>query len=225
MTHRQARQYEMLVRVRGFWKRYEDRFGDGGEGQKAFAAVAEAVAEADASNGEKQATPRISRQGKRVTRQGLMAQLKAMAGAARVLSKTVPDADARFPLPVSKSDTAVLQAALLFRKEVEPVKADFIRCGLPASFADDLQQSITAFEQAIAGRQAGKTGAKVSRVGIQAALRRGMDAVRSLDVLVPIALGTDPKAMTAWTRERRVALLATHAPVDPATPAALPQAS
>lgn len=203
MDKRQKGQWAMLGRVHTHVKEHL-RFEEGGEVSRALDIVGDALHEINAFNGEKQTARRVSRTAKLVAKRALVTRLTAIAGAARVLAKTVPDADAKFPLPAGRSDVAVLQAGLLFRKEAEPVKADFVRCGLPPTFLDDLQQAITSFEQSIAGRDAGKTGSKVSQFAIRDALRRGLDAVRSLDVLVNIALGNNPKAMEAWKSERRI---------------------
>jgi hypothetical protein len=222
MTTRQARQYEMLVRVRAFGKAHQDRFVEGGEGYKAFNDVGAALAEVDAFNGGKQTARRQSRQTKPAAKEALTAQLRRVAHTARVMAKTTPDADAPFPLPTRESDLALLQAGLLFVKEVEARTDAFLRCGLPATFADELQQAVTAFEQAIGNRQAGRTGAAVSQVAIRTALRQGSDAVNSLDVLVRNALGGDIKAMAAWTRDRHVDWTgkrgATGAASNPPTP-------
>jgi hypothetical protein len=211
MTARQTRQYEMLVRVRAFGKAHQDRFAEGGEGSRAFTTVGAALAEVDAFNGGKQTARREDRQTKPGAKRVLMMQLRRVAHSARVMAKTVPDADAKFPLPTRQSDTALLQAGLLFVKEVGPMNDAFMRCGLPPTFVEELQQAVAVFEQAIAGRQAGKTGATVSGVAIRAALREGVDAVTSLDILVGNALGSDIKAMAAWKRDRHVDAVGKHA--------------
>jgi hypothetical protein len=231
MTKRQARQYEMLVRVRAFGKAHQDHFTEGGEGNRAFNVVGAALTEVDAYNSGKQTAGRQSRQSKPAAKQALTAQLRRVAQSARVMAKTMPDADASFPMPRKASDVALLQAGLLFVKEVEPRTDAFVRCGLPATFAAELQQAVTGFEQAIGGRQAGRTGSAVSQVAIRTALRQGVDAVNSLDILVRNALGSDIKAMAAWKRDRHVDPVGRHASAGaesnqpepmPVTPAADP---
>lgn len=204
MTKRQDRQYEMLVRVRDFGKLHQDGFPEGGEGSKAFAAVAGVVEEVHAFTGDLQTARRVARESKRQAKRGLSAQIAAIAGSARVMAKTTPDFDAKFPLPAGASDVAVLQAGQLFLTEAVAVKDAFVRCGLAPAFIDDLQQAVTAFEQAIAGKHGGKTRSKVSRVAVRAALKAGMSAVDSLDVLVANAFGGDIKTMEVWKSTRRV---------------------
>ena len=77
------------------------------------------------------------------------------------------------------------------QSEATPLKDTFVSCGLPATFVEDLQQAIAVFEQEIAGRNAGKTGAAVSQQAIRAALKKGLDTVLSLDVQSP----TDHKSL------------------------------
>jgi hypothetical protein len=204
MTNRQYRQYEMLVRVRDFGKLYQDRFPEGGTGRTAFAAVGAVVAEVEAFVREQQTGSRRGRQAKLQARKALKARLVTIARSARVVAKTTLDFDARFPLPARKSDVAVLQSGQLFLKEAAAVKEAFVRCGLPDTFIDDLQQAVTAFEEAVAGTHDGRTRGKVSSLGIRSALASGMSAVDSLDVLVANVLGGDLTTMETWKHKRRV---------------------
>lgn len=224
MTKRQTRQYQMLVRIRDFGKAYGTRFAEGGEAQKALSAIAAAVDEIDRFTGEQQTLRRLLRQTKREARRAVAARIGAIAGSARVMAKTVPDADAKFPLPTRRSDTAVLQAGLLFLKEAAAVKDAFVRCGLQETFVEDLQQAVTTLTASIAGRSDGKAGAKVSQVAIRAALKQGMDAVDSLDVLVSNAFGGDIKAMAEWRAKRRIELVGrtAGAGAPSQTPASMP---
>ena len=109
---------------------------------------------------------------------------------------------------------SVLQSGRLFLQEAEPVKDTFIRCGLPTTFVEDLQQAVVRFEQAIAGHSAGRIGATVSDKGITATITQGVQAVRSLDVLVANVLDDDPVAMNSWKRRRHVDMTPKSASVD-----------
>jgi hypothetical protein len=204
MTKRQTRKYEMLVRVQTFGVDHRGQFAEGSEVSKAFAGVSEAVAQIDAFSMTKLTGRRESKQAKLAAKLALAARIGAIARSARVIAKAIPGADAKFPLPTRQSDVAILTSGRLFLQEVTPVKDSFVSCGLPPTFVEDLQQAIAAFEQAIAGRNAGKTGAAVSQKGIRAALKHGVDTVLSLDVLVRNVLGGDANAMATWKRDRHV---------------------
>lgn len=205
MTKRQTRQYEMLVRVRDFGHTYRQQFAEESEGSKAFGVVADAVGQIDTFHKSKLTARRESMQTKQKAKAALAAQIGAIARSARVMAKAIPDADAKFPLPARRSDVAVLQSGRLFLDEAAAVKDMFIRCGLPPTFIDELQQAVAAFEQAISGCTAGRTGAVVSRGAIHSALKRGVDAVDTLDVLVANTVGHDEHAMRRWKRDRHVA--------------------
>lgn len=204
MTKHQGRKYEMLVRVRNFGAAHRDEFPDGSEGAKAFAAVAAAVTDVEAHAVARLTMRREGSAAKQAAKRALAAQIAAIARSARVLAVSVPGADAKFPRPARNSDVAVLTSGRLFLQEIVAVQDAFVRCGLAATFVEDLRRAVATFEQAIDGRTAGKTGAAVSRVAIPAALKRGLAAVLSLDVLVRNVLGTDRKAMAAWKRVRHV---------------------
>ncbi len=212
MTKRQYRQYEMLVRVRNFGDAHKEQFPEGSEGSKAFAAVTAGVAQIDAFTTAKLTARRLSKKEKLAAKLALAARIGAIARSARVMAKTVAGADAKFPLPTRQSDVAVLQTGRLFLKEVEPVKDAFIRCGLPATFVEELGQAVATLEQAIEGRSAGKTNAVVAQKGIRSTIKKAVDAVLSLDVLIANTLGHDEHIMNAWKSERHVELPGKSAP-------------
>lgn len=204
MTNRQARQVAMLVRSDRFVQERPGLFPEGSQGSKASNTLSTVLEQIGAFNSAKQKKGREVRTTKRLAKEALRAQLLTITRSARVLAKTVPDADARFPLPVGESDMAAHQAGLLFVKESTAMKEAFIECGLPATFLETLQQSVTAFERAVASGSDARTNSVVSRKEIKALLKEGVDAVRSLDVLVANALGHDRVAMAVWKQMRHV---------------------
>ena len=227
MTKKQTRQYAMLVRVRDFGNAHKDQFPEGSEAEKALAVVTAAVVEVEAFTNAKLTAKRVSNPSKRAAKQALAVRIAAIVRSARVVAKAMPGADEKFPMPVRKGDFAVLQTGRLFLQEAAAVKDTFIRCGLPPTFMEDLQQAVTGFEQAISGRSAGRTGATVSQKGIRASLKQGVDAVGSLDALVLNVLGHDGTTMNAWKRDRRVDMVSRSAAVGASAhrPASLPAAT
>lgn len=204
MTKRQTRKYEMLVRVRTFGVTHQKAFAEGSEVAKAFATVADVVTQIDAFSKAKLTARRESMKARLAAKMALAARIGAIARSARVMAKAIPGADAKFPLPTGRTDVAILTSGRLFLQEATPLKDTFVSCGLAPTFVEDLQQAVAVFEQEIAGRNAGKTSAAVSQKGIRAALKKGLDTVLSLDVLVRNVLGHDANAMAAWKRGRHV---------------------
>jgi hypothetical protein len=204
MTKRQSRQYEMLVRVGHYGVAYKALFPEASEGGKAFAAVTDAAAQIEALTNARLTARRLSKGEKLAAKRALAARIGAIARSAQVMAKAAPGADAKFPLPTRQSDMAILQTGRLFLQEVGSVKDAFIRCGLAATFVEELQHAVSRLEETIKGRSDGKTSAVVARKGIRSILKKAVDAVRSLDVLVANALGGDEAAMNAWKRDRHV---------------------
>lgn len=230
MTKRQHRQLEMLVRVRDFGTSHQEAFPEGGEGSKAFAAVAATLAEISAFTVDLRTASRQARQAKLQAKRGLSRQITAIARSARVMAKTTIDFDAPFPPPTGRSDFVVRQIGRLYVDKAAAVKEVFVRCGLAPSFLEELQHAVTAFEEAIAGKHRGRTNAVVSRIAVRSALRVGMNAVNSLDVFVANVLGRDVKMMAEWKSTRRVErvireTVATPDPQPANPPAASPLAA
>lgn len=191
MTKRQYRQYAMLVRVRNFGDAHKEPFPEGSEGSKAFGVVSAAVTQIDAFTKAKLTARRLSKKEKLAAKLALAARIGTIARSARVMAKSVVGADAKFSLPTRQSDVAVLQTGRLFLGEAGAVKDAFIRCGLPATFMEELEQAVATLEQAINGRSTRKTDAVVAQKGIRSTLKKGVDAVGSLDVLVANAFGRE----------------------------------
>jgi hypothetical protein len=214
MTKRQYRQYEMLVRVRNFGDTHKEQFAEGSEGAKSFASITAAVAQIDAFTNDKLTARRESTKEKLAAKRSLAARIGAIARSARVLAKTVPGADAKFPLPPRRSDVAVLQTGRLFLEEVEPVKDAFIGCGLRPTFVEDLRQAVARLEQAISRRSEAKAAAAVAQKGVRSAIKKAVDTVMSLDVLIANTLGHDEHVMNAWKRLRHVELADRSVSID-----------
>jgi len=200
----------MLGRVRDFGNTYKAQFAEGSEGSKAFTAITESVAALDKLTGSKMTAPRVSKKERLAAKRALLARIAAISGAARVLGKAVPGAEAKFPPPPKQNDVSVLQTGRLFVQEAGAVKEGFIRCGLPPTFLDELTKAVDSFEQTIRELSATRVGAVVAQQSLRDTIRNSVDTVRSLDVLVAIVLGSDPQAMREWKRMRRVEAVARH---------------
>ena len=162
MTKRQRSQYQMFVWVRDFGYTHPAQFPAGSEGHKAFAAATTAVADIEAFNKQQQTGRRDNRREKLAAKKELVKRVGTLAQSARVLGSTAPGADAKSPPLTRRDNVSVRQSGRLFLEEAAPAKDMFLRCGLPMTFVDDLQQALARFEQTIAGHSAGRIGAFVS---------------------------------------------------------------
>ena len=138
MTKRQTRKYEMLVRVQTFGVTHQKQFAEGSEVAKAFATVADAVAQINGFEMAKGTARRQSLEAKLAAKLALAARIGAIARSARVMAKAIPGADAKFPLPMRRSDVAILTSGRLFLQEATLLKDTFVSCGLAPTFVENL---------------------------------------------------------------------------------------
>ena len=57
---------------------------------------------------------------------------------------------------------------------------------MPPTWLTDLRQAADAFAEAVRNRGDGRAGVAAAQAGITAALAEGLDAARTLDVIVPL---------------------------------------
>jgi hypothetical protein len=214
--------YEMFLRVRDFGIAQRQLFPDGSMGGKAFAAVAAAIAQIEASATEKLLTAEEGRQAKAAARDVLVERMTTIARTARLLSKNAPGSDAVFQLPVYLSDVELLAAARAYVREAQAAIDRFVLLGMPKTFVVDLQALVDGFEQAVHGRRAGRTGLAAARAAFNAAIAHAMDAIRTLDIVVANTAVDDVELVRAWKRLRYVGTKAKTpvgpTPAQPATP-------
>jgi hypothetical protein len=218
MTREQRLRYEMLLRVRDFGSAHRARFPESSTAGKGFAAVAGAVAAIEGHAMDGLVTAEEGRKARDAAREVLVERLTAIARTARVIARDLPGADDVFKVPEQRSDTALLTTARAFIREGEAVKARFVPLGMSDRFLTDLQAVVETFEEAIHGRRAGRSGLAVARAGLKTALAQGLDAVRTLDVVVANTLQDDLAVLTAWKRGRRMTSKAKGAPGVKTTP-------
>ena len=95
-------------------------------------------------------------------------------------------------------------AARAFVAAALPLKAEFVKRGMPADFLDDLEADIAALEEA----QTRKIEGRDSHVGATAAIddeiERGMNAVQELDPAMRNTFAHNAAKLAAWTSASRV---------------------
>jgi hypothetical protein len=68
----------------------------------------------------------------------------------------------------------------------------------------NLEANITAYEAALTDQHTAKEERVTAAASIDAAVERGMDALRQLDVIVRNKLRDNPAALAAWLSARRI---------------------
>jgi hypothetical protein len=197
-----TRRLETFLGVRQFGATHAAAFPADSRGTEVLADLATAITALEGHAAAQDSGTRGAKEGtslKAVARAALHDDLKAISSTAHAIAITMPGLDDKFRVPRNAGDQAWLTAARGFAVDAAPLKAEFIRRGLPASFLEDLAEHIAAFEQAVNDTEQ-KTGARIAATAaIDAAIERGMNAVRELDAIVRNIFRDDPATLAEWT--------------------------
>jgi hypothetical protein len=130
--------------------------------------------------------------------------MQAITRTARVMALDITGLENKFRLPRSGSDQALLIAASAFATDARPLKAEFIRHEMDASFIEDMEAEIDALQHAISTQNTGR-GAHVSAtISLDAQTERGLIAARKLHAILRNKFRDDPPALAAWESARHV---------------------
>jgi hypothetical protein len=198
---------EMFIRVHGFAAAHAGLFPAASHVGELFAAIGDIIAELRSHAASQSSTARSSKEG--TTRKGvvlaaLQDDLEAMSRTARAIAITTPGLDDKFRLPHNVGAEKLIAAARASALDAEPMKAEFIKRGLPASFLDDLNAKIAEAEQLIESRDQQAGASVAATAAVDDVVTRGMKAVRELDAIVRNICRDDPAALAEWTSARHV---------------------
>ena len=203
MTAYESGRYEMFKRVCRFGQENAQFFSEASDARKTFALVAKCVETVDRFAGDRRDALEHGWRRKAAARKALTARLRVLARIAYDESRRVPGADAMFPLPSHPSDSLLLQTGNLFIQECAKASTMFLRYGMPDTFVADLKTLVETFEDCTHGGWHRRTTIFVTRMGTATELEHGLDAVRTLDVIVGNTLANEPTLMALWRDIRR----------------------
>jgi hypothetical protein len=116
----------------------------------------------------------------------------------RVIAFTQPGVEEKFRFQRGLSDQALLQLARAFAADAEPLKDEFIKRGMPATFIEDLKEEAEAFEAAIGRKAQGRSAHVAASAEIDDLIEQGMRVVRELDALFRNTFADDPATLAKW---------------------------
>lgn len=137
-------------------------------------------------------------------RDEVLRDLEALSRTARAIAQTNPHVSNLFRVPHHKSDQEVLTTARAALSAALPLKAEFIKRGMPADFLEDLQADIEAMEEAIAHKAQGHESHVNATAAIDDEVESGMGALRELDPIMRNTYANDPASLAAWTSASHV---------------------
>lgn len=221
MNNKNIRFLEMLIRVRQFCATRIGSFPADTRGGELLALIVAAITEMEGHASAQDSGKRAAKEKttlKKVALKQLRRDLEAVSRTARAMALATPGLGDKFQLSRSASVQACLSAARSFAANVEPLKAEFIRRGLAASFLEDLNAHIAALEEAI-NSKAEKMGARVAAtVAVSDAAAHGFKAVRELNAIVRNLFRDDPAALAEWESASHIERSPHHAAKPPVAP-------
>ena len=124
---------------------------------------------------------------------------------ARTIGETTPGFEAGFDLPDQlPTDNELVETGRLFMQHAEDVKKLFIAKAFPTTFIADITELVDAFEQSVRERDADQVQNANAKASLETALGAGLATVRTLDVMMRVALKDDPAMTATWNKARRV---------------------
>lgn len=131
-------------------------------------------------------------------RADLMRDLEALSRTARAMEMTMRGVADKFRVPHSQGNQTVLAVARAQLGDAQPIKAEFIKRGMPADFLEDLQADIEEMEQSIAHKAQSAEARTSATAGIDEEIDRGLKAVRELHPIMRNTFANDPSTLAAW---------------------------
>ena len=190
-----------------------------------FAVVTAAIAEIEgkaAAQVSEVGSARGTTETKSFARSHLQQEVEEINRIARAISFAIPGVLDKFRMPSSDSDQALLATARAFATNAEPLKAEFIKRGLEATFVTDLGDALSEFAGKIGDRNSSHESQVAATAGLEGPFEKGMTAVRELRLIMPSILKNDDPALAAWTSashvERHSSRKDPKPPAPPKTP-------
>ena len=197
----ETKRIEMFRNVRELGSEHTAQFPAGSYGRELFGRL-DAVISGLEEHALRQSTGKSSvREGissKAAVRDELWRRLEAISRTARVIAFTSPGLEEKFRLTRGIGDQALIQLARTFAADAEPLKAEFIRRGMVATFIEDLREETEEFADAINLKSQGRSAHVAASAEIDELIEQGMRTVRELDAIFRNVFADDPSTLAAW---------------------------
>lgn len=218
MDKAETRVLEMFIRVRVYGTAHAAQFPASTRGGELFTQLNTDISELQDHAATQSSSARESKEGttlKAVALSELQDDLEAVNRTARAMALSMPGLDDKFRLPRNTGTQNWLAAARSFAADADPLKAEFIRRGLPENFLDELEAGITAVEQIINRKGQATSESVAATAAIDETIERGMQTVRELDAIVRNVFRDNAAALAEWQSARHIERAPRHTPTQP----------
>lgn len=207
MNNRDTREHEMFLRVRECGAAHASIIPAGSYAAELFARLGQSLAKLETHTTAQSSSARAvaeSGTSKAQARERLHAKLEAVSRTTKPMNKILPGVAEKFRIPARLKDQDLLILARGFAADAAPLKAEFVKRGLPPDFIEDLLAATAEFEQEV-GRMIQNTESRVSSaVTIKNVLKECKEVVRELDPVMHNMFAADGAILAAWESASRV---------------------
>jgi hypothetical protein len=205
MAKLDIRRRKMLECVREFGAARRDLFPAPSFAGRMFAAVAhalEALQQHELAKLKAHESERHHAASKARARIALRRRLGLMSRMARIVAFDQPGFEKKLRIRVDCSDDLLLSRARSFVKAARPLARAFAAHDMPPTFLTAIEEDIAAFEHAISSREDSRGHHATTRSSIDGEVRKAMQAVKRLDVVLHTL--EDPRLLARWNEARRI---------------------
>jgi hypothetical protein len=207
MNDSEKRTLDMFKRVRDFDAAREGLFDAGTLARELFTIIGSVINDLEGHAATESEVRGAARQGtasKAAARAAIDRDLGTLRRTARTMSSVMPGFEEKFRVPPRQDGQELIYNARAALAAAEPFKAEFRRREVPERVFQDLEANIKAYEAALTDQHTAKEERVTAAALIDAAIKRGMDAVHQLDAIVRNKLRDNAAALAAWLSARRI---------------------
>jgi len=201
------RQFETVLRVRGYHRKYADLFPPETMCGKLFDLIETLTPQLSKFAGSEFASDGLIKSAvteKAQARQVLRTCMEPIYRTARVIARHEPAILGQFEMPGLVGDLVLLKTAQGFLENAESMKDVFVANDLSPDFVEQLKAAIDRLQAAISTKDAKKGQRKNASKSMRQTMDQAMDAVYRLAGLVPNKLARNSPLLAEWEIARRV---------------------
>jgi hypothetical protein len=207
MNEQQKKQIERMRRTAEFGTSFENDFAPSSKGRPLLAELKELLHEVESK--VKKPRGRGPARGysspKQQALKTLRDDLEHISRTARLIETHNPALAGKFIMPDKRRKDELASAARQFIRDAQPLKAEFYAYELPPTFLDDLEASLSNYENSEAKPQDPAQPAKNNADNtIKGFLTRGSQLVDALDVVIHNKYRGQLETLAAWESAKAV---------------------
>jgi hypothetical protein len=225
MNSHDTREYEMLLRVQACGAAHGSRIPVESYAGELFARLGQTLARLEAQTTAQSSSARAvaeSGASKASSRAKLRAKIEAISRTAKPMNKLMPGVADKFRVPARLKDQDMLTLARGVAADTGPLKAEFIKRGLPSDFREDLSAATADFEQAVSRRIQNTESRVTSTATVRGVLKECREIVKELDPVMRNIFEDDLATLAAWESASRVERVSRRAKSNGGQGATLP---